>query len=62
MQIANEIRLLAHLKHPNIIQFVNNFVDNGVVHIVMVCEPAGMNIGMCPSYKSVCRSTPLEEL
>jgi len=35
-EISNEIRLLSHLRHPNIVQFFHNFVENGVACIVMV--------------------------
>lgn len=35
-EIYQEIKLLAHLKHPNIVQFHSSFVEHGVMHIVMV--------------------------
>jgi serine/threonine protein kinase len=38
-EVAQEIKLLAHLRHPNIIAFRDNFVEEGVMHIVMVRPP-----------------------
>jgi NIMA (never in mitosis gene a)-related kinase len=40
-QIAQEIKLLAHLSHPNIIKFKDNFVDNGIMHILMEYASGG---------------------
>lgn len=40
-EIAQEIRLLAHLRHPNIIQFNHNFIEAGTVHIVMEYATGG---------------------
>lgn len=40
-EIAQEIRLLAHLRHPNIISFKNNFIEGGTVHIVMEYATGG---------------------
>jgi NIMA (never in mitosis gene a)-related kinase len=40
-EIAQEIRLLAHLRHPNIVQFVHSFVDNGTMHILMEFAKGG---------------------
>lgn len=34
-EISREIKLLAHMRHPNIVRFVDSFVEDGVMHIVM---------------------------
>lgn len=40
-EAAQEVRLLAHLRHPNIIAFENSFIEDGVMHIIMEYAPGG---------------------
>ena len=37
----NEIETLATLNHPNIVQFIGHFIDDGVQHIVMEFASGG---------------------
>ena len=39
--MAQEVKLLAHLSHPNVVKFYDNFVDNGVMHILMEFATGG---------------------
>lgn len=41
LEVAQEVKLLAHLSHTNIIRFVDNFVEKGIMHIVMEYCPGG---------------------
>lgn len=34
-EVSREIKLLAHLRHPNIVKFVDSFIEDGIMHIVM---------------------------
>ncbi len=40
-EVAQEVKLLAHLSHVNVVKFFDNFVDNGVMHIVMEFATGG---------------------
>jgi serine/threonine protein kinase len=40
-EIAQEVKLIAHLRHPNVIAFKENFVENGVMHIIMEYAKGG---------------------
>lgn len=40
-EIAQEVKLIAHLRHPNVIAFKENFVENGVMHIIMEYATGG---------------------
>lgn len=41
LEIAQEVKLLAHLSHVNIIKFYDNFVEKGVMHILMEYATGG---------------------
>ena len=41
LQISQEIKLLAHLRHTNIIAFVDNIIEDGIMHIVMEYATGG---------------------
>ena len=41
LQIAQEIKLLAHLHHQNVIAFYDSIVDGGIMHIVMEYASGG---------------------
>jgi NIMA (never in mitosis gene a)-related kinase len=36
-----QVKLLAHLMHVNVVKFYDNFVENGVMHIVMEYATGG---------------------
>lgn len=40
-EVAQEVKLVAHLRHPNVIAFKENFVENGVMHIMMEFATGG---------------------
>ncbi|KAA0148117.1 hypothetical protein FNF29_06912 [Cafeteria roenbergensis] len=40
-EILQEIKLLAHLRHDGVVRFVDNFVEEGTMHIVMEYASAG---------------------
>lgn len=40
-EVAQEVKLLAHLSHVNVVKFYDNFVDNGVMHILMEFATGG---------------------
>jgi serine/threonine protein kinase len=40
-EVSQEIKLLSHLRHPNIVQFVGSFIDDGVMNIVLEWAAGG---------------------
>jgi serine/threonine protein kinase len=40
-EVAQEVKLLAHLSHVNVVKFYDNFVDHGVMHILMEFATGG---------------------